>query len=339
MERAPGIVARIQSAAKMKEGAVYKHHGVISPPPETYIDAEHPEQAALDAVGDMMERIDFDGIALYHPWSGKNDEDRFDDEHDDDQGEWKKRIGSERDWFGDVREDLQHRPHIHVIGATSWFPGGDVTDYIHDQTGWVIHRITERNGSAISLSDPESIARAVCYALSHTAIDTREDGFGGEYDTFVRKKKGSAYHAPNDSDPHPSHEQNLREAEEAVAKVAPDVLGVPSANIECKVSVEDVEDEHKDHHAEDHLDAEGDGESTPSSDDSSSTKVRKCRGDLVDVDDADFVEDEKWQRRAEHADEAVQVREEWKKSGGWEAWTDRSVQATLEGKPVVDPPD
>jgi len=350
MKRAEGIVARIMSAAKMKDGAQYKHHGVISPPEELYIDADHPEQAFLDAVADMMDVIDMDGIALYHPWTG-DESDAVDEETGDDRGEWKHRIGGERSWHGDVREELKHRPHAHVIGATEHFPGGDVTSEVYDETGWILHRITERNGSPISLKDATSVARAVCYSLSHTMIDTRRGEDSGQGDptqnTYVHTTRGSAYHKPTNDleDAHPSHADNLRDAKEAVYNVAPDVLGVSTGEIECQTTVERLEDADKEHDVSEHLDDEDgagvDDQGDDLENDGGATTTVKCRGDMVDVDDADFVEEEDWQRTAEHADQAVDAREAWKEAGGWQGW---SGQATLDGQRLEDvegdpPPD
>jgi hypothetical protein len=55
-----------------------------------------------------------------------------------------------------------------------------------------------------------------------------------------------------------------------------------------------------------------------------------CRGDLLDVDKAEFVEDEDWRQTALFADEAVAVREEWQEAGSWQGWIG---QATLEDEP------
>lgn len=315
LKRAPGIVNRIWSAAKMKETTQYLHHGVISPPPEVYVDDEDPEQALKDAVKDMMRALDMDGIALYHSFTGKSDEgEGFEESHQDDRGEWKHRLFEGRNWEGDVREELQHRPHFHVIGATSYFPGGGrgITKRVYDQTGWVIHRITERNGSNRSLSTFEKLARAVTYALSHTAIDTR-----GERNRYVHSKIGSDYHNADD--------RHLAQARDAVHKVAPDTLGIPRMEIECQSQVPKDERDHSDPVSELIDDQEGAEPESTSSDDGS--KTVPCRGDLVDVDDADFVDEPAWQRAARYADEAIEARREWEDVGGWQEWIG---QATLD---------
>jgi len=320
IDRATPVVSRVMQAAKMKNGAVYKHHGVISPPPDLLVDADDPEGACIDMIQDLLRTIDFDGVVLYHPWSGADDDG---DVEQDDRGEWKKRLFADREWEGDVREELEHRPHFHVIGACSWFPGAGVTDRVYDETGWLIHRITERNGSPVSLGTMESVARAVTYALSHVGIDCR-----GEANRYVRGKVGSAYHAAD---------QRLHDdAREVVNYVAPDTLGVPKMDVECRAEALEAE---TDHDIEDLLeqadDAEEGTDAEPTDDD---PEVVPCSGRLVDPEDAEeFVTDEDWQQTALHAEAALEVVDKWREAGGWQAWTDGiTLQELLED--VGDPP-
>lgn len=320
MERAEPIVSRIQSAAKMKEGAQYKHHVAMSPPEDFFVDADDPWQEAMDAIADFCRRIEFDGVILAHPYSGDHDEERekgLGSTHKDDRGEWKNRVFNERSWE-DVREELKFRPHFHLIGCCSWFPGGDVTAYISEKTGWVTHRITERNGSPVSLGDMTALASATTYALSHVGIDTE-----GERNTYLRKKVGSAYHAADD--------RHHDEAREAIRRVAPKTLGIPSMEIECRSDLPEDEADHDDHEPATTSDDGAGDESTSTS--AESTGMVPCRGDLVDVDEAEFVEDPEWRQTALHAEKAVETREEWKEAGGWQGWVG---QATIDDDP---PPD
>jgi len=330
LKTAPGIVENIMGAAKMMskdlDTAVYKHHGVISPPPETYINAENPERACIEAIQDMMESMNLQGIALYHPWSGKSDGKGFEESHKDDRGEWKKRLFAGREWEGDVREELQHRPHFHVIGACPWFPGGDTTKQVYDETGWVIHRITGRNGSAVSLGSRQDVARAVVYALSHTAIDTR-----GSQNKYVFGKKGPKYFAHD-----PEHPQygNLDQSRAAVYAVAPKLLGIDDMEVSCtnEVAEEDCEHEH------DELE-EGDGTDEGDDTDTDETRTRRCNSDLCDIDSADFVETEEWQNSVPDPAPAVRKRQKWHELGGWQGWiAEQTGQTTLPDNVGDDPP-
>lgn len=321
MERAEGIVSRIWSAAKMKDGAQYKHHVAVDPPKELYVDAEDPWQECLDVLGDFLRRIEFDGVVLAHPYRGDHDEDDhevgFAEGHADDRGEWKKRLFNEREWDGDVREELKFTPHFHIIGCAGWFPGGDVTAEIYEQTGWMFHRIT-RDGNSQSLGGIESVARAVAYSLSHVGIDV-----SGERNHYLRKKIGSAYHNADG--------RHDAAAADAVRTVAPKTLGMPSMEIECRADV--PEDERPDDQLPEVTDADGDGDLEADSSSTTTDGMVSCRGDLVDVDDAEFVDDEDWQQTALFAEDAVEARREWHEAGGWQGWVG---QATIDDDP---PPD
>jgi hypothetical protein len=348
LKTAPGIVNNIMGAARMMSAnngydAVYKHHAVISPPEELYVDAEHPEQKIIEMIQDFMDEIDFQGIVLYHPWSGKNDDEEGNEEldeledfkqsHDGDIGEWKKRLFEGREWYGDVREELQHRPHFHLVGACPWFPGGDVTKLTYEQTGWIIHRITGQRGrSPISLGDMKGVARAVVYALSHVAIDTRDGGKGGEHNMYVFGKKGKEFMNADDRD--------LEEAKAECYSVAPRLLGIEKMEASCRKDVPEEETDHDSDPAD--LDAleDGEGEATSSTDDDE-LKMKTCHGDLISIDRADFVADEDWQTRALFADEALRAKEEWEDNGGWEGWLEEQTgQARLptDGAESVDDP-
>jgi hypothetical protein len=302
----------MHEAAKMKEGAQYQHHGVISPPDDLFIDADDDEEALeqLYQFGhDFMDAADMDGILVYHPYRGKSEAEDFRDAHEDDRGEWKNRIFENRGWE-DVREELVFSPHLHVIGCTSWFPGGDVTAEIYDKTGWIIHRITERNGSPVSLGDLHSLARATTYALSHCGIDMTGEQNKSEY-----RKHGSAFHAADC--------RTLDDAADAVHLVAPDTLGIPSQHVECRNQVLDdaTDDEHDHTSSDDGDDAESD-RTSESEDDGRTT----CRGGLRDLEDMEnLIDDPDW-RAPIHNDQLEQldrVFQLWQDVGGWRGWVER----------------
>lgn len=331
MKRAKSIVSKIQSAAKMKSAerdeAVFKHHVVLSPPEETYVDVDDQEDpwarwaAGLDAVEGLMREMDAEGIILPHPWSGDDEdddpvEDDVDAIHNDDRGEWKKRLFAGKDWE-DVRPELQHRPHFHCIVASPWIDGGDVVDLLHQMTGWVMVRINRR-GSKKSIEDIEDLAAVTAYALSHAALVHDEEQ---DRTRYVRRKFGSNYHAADG--------RHDREAAEAVNSEAPRVLGIPSFEFECRAHVEqgaqefvDVEDHDHDHdeqEADDGTDADSD---TDSDTEANADKLVRCRSSLDRVDEADYVDDEDWQRQARNAEEAREARREWERVGDWMEWVD-----------------
>lgn len=320
-KRATNIVKNIWGAAKMKDGSQKLHHVVLSPPPGMMVDSTDWYESCMARISDWMEEIDMDGIVLPHPYSGDH-EGTFAENHQDDRGEWKKRLFSGRNWHGDVREELKHRPHFHVIGAAEWVPGGDVTDAVYNRTkpsenaehGWVTKRITQRNGSPISLGSIQNLARAVTYSLSHCVIDTT-----GEKNQYLHKKRGSAYHA-NDR-----HEGKARKA---IHDVIGDTLGIDWTDVGCygrtpaddadaptSVATTAEDDRDLDTTAADEDGLEG--EATAETD-----GLTSCHCSLTAVHKADFVDDPEWQQQAFHSEEAVEAREEWEEVGGFDRWID-----------------
>lgn len=323
IKRAPKIVSRIHEAARMKEGTQFKHHGAISFPDEFFVDADDPLEKVYEFGHDLMDAIDMDGVMFYHPWRGSDVEgDRADDRHADDRGEWKNRLFAGRDWQ-DVRDELEFSPHLHIIGSCEWFPGGDQTEAIYEETGVVIHRITERNGSPVSLGDVHSLARAVTYCLSHVGVDT-----SGDRNRSAYRKHGSAFHNAD--------LRTLDDAKAAVHDVAPDTLGVPSMHVECRNKV-DADDEL------DHLDdVDGEDPAADADDSDDAPDKRPCRSELTDVDDADrLLDSDTWRAKAPDVvqERVAQLYQEWQDAGGWQGWLaehgdpDDFPDGTIDGPP------
>lgn len=313
VDRAPGHVAKVNEAAKMKSAAsdggtaVYKHHGVLQPPRDILIDSDDPLDTFFrTAVRNFMQAIDMDGHAYYHPWSGDNDE------GEDDRGKWKQRLFSGRDWEGDVLEELKPFPHVHLVGACPWFPGQDVVKYVNEKTGWVIRRFTERNGSPVSLGNMKAIARATTYTMSHLGIEQRESGNYAMMRTY-----GSAIHNTDGRDE--------PEAEEAVRDVARETLDLPASDLECqnKLPEEEVDSETE----PEPPDAE-DGDDTDADAEDDGPEMATCRGNLALVSEhAEQIEDPDWQQTALHAEEAVALLERWREVGGWQGWVEQEAGA------------
>jgi len=335
LDRAPPIVNNVQGAARMMSAQldqpVYKHHLILSPPEgilpdhkRSDVNGDTPEKVLIrEAIYEFMEAIGMQGHVFYHPWAGDHDvsgddsrlENSFKAQHEDDRGEWSKRVFRSRDWHGDVREELEHRPHFHVIGACPWVPGGDVIAELYERTGWIMHRITGRNGSSVSLGSLDQIARAVVYCLSHTAIDTR-----GETNNYVFGRRGSAFINADDRD--------MLNAKRSCYSQFPELFGF-SMDISCSNAVEDDPDDHDT--TPDELEELETTDSDPDSD-STTLNMRTCFGDFVRIDRAidEFLRSAEWQAHAEHAEEALEVARDWERMGGWEGWIEQQTgQARL----------
>lgn len=220
------------------------HHVAISPPADWEPETDEEWKALMDVVDDIADAADLEGFAFYHPYSGK---------FEDDLGEWKGRLGGDRNW-DDVRDDLKMRPHIHLICCGHKIPGGGVTRAVEAETGWVINRIT-KGDSNVSLYGPHDLARAVSYCLSHVGLykpsDNWQSAVRGIGDKFSQPNPGVQIHdwddaADPDSDvteAQAREDQKLLEQCDAITRrVAPKTLDLSYDDVACQadLSVRDI---------------------------------------------------------------------------------------------------
>lgn len=218
MKRSYGITAKLEDYRKhissQRNGNSPKFHHVTLIPPykdgETTFatNTEDPLDSAYQIAKVILNELGaFGGMIAYHPFSGTGADDR---------GEWKRRLFNQRDWEGDVREELHYRAHFHAIVVA------DSIDHLackhlYDQTGWVTHRI-EKENSNVSLYGKKDLASAVTYALSHA-------GTGDEISDTYRYFGEVAQHTAS--------EQVKQEMKRIVRAVAPSTLDIDLGTTTC----------------------------------------------------------------------------------------------------------
>jgi hypothetical protein len=242
----PGVVPKLDALAR-RLGSYYGerfnfYHMAISPPEDYVFESNEPLRRAV-GVGDhdgvireIMDALGIQGVVAAHSHRGENEEPGADD-----MGEWRERLppwsGSDRDWRGDVKEELSAEPHFHVVGVAPWEPKEDEddvgtlegTERVEDETGWVIHAIEGSDGSTVIGSDVrndhqkrKAVARAVTYALSHALV----------YDAGDDRRLGAWLKGPdvNSTDvPRWIYE----DVHTVTQQVASDTLGVNPPSLEC----------------------------------------------------------------------------------------------------------
>ena len=223
LDRAPGIVGRLDTISRVMSARddepVYKHHVVFSPPDDWALEADDVLDRTFKVIRELMNRMGAEGMVAYHPWAGA------DHLEGDDRGEWKKRLFNDRDWEGDVRNEVKPRGHFHAVIASPHIAGGDTIRQVNAETDWVIKRVTKRDGSGRSLDGLEDVARAVTYCLSHTGIDTERDG----HNSAAYRTYGSTWH-----DSQIDVYDDVEEAADiAVREVAPRTLGIAADSVRC----------------------------------------------------------------------------------------------------------
>lgn len=223
------ILALRSYYSAMRREDIYYQHMTVSFREGYHVDGADDRLDALqimkDEVKDVALELGFEGgIIAYHPFRVANDT----PEEGDSRGEWKKLLFNGFAWTG-VREQLDFGPHFHVVGVAPFVIGDDVTRIVEDETGVVIHRITEHN-SNVSIFGETELAKVLSYVLSHVGL----------YQTPKGSTRGAVWrfgHDVNEITPLQRHE---REMDYEARKVAPITLGLPYSSMVC--TEDDVDD-------------------------------------------------------------------------------------------------
>lgn len=213
----------------------YFHHLVVSLGADRRLAANNPLEREKETIREIMDAIGVQGLVVYHPLAGDNED------HDgDDRGEWKDRIGKDTEW-DDVKGELEYRPHWHIIGVAPFVDFSD-TPVINDETGAVLVRITQDDSNrSISRregekTDDHALARAVTYALSH----------GGIYNTEGGQRRLAAWMMGPDVDRITPLAKNKARMQAIVYNEAATTLGIDPPNLKCDNDLDESDDETED---------------------------------------------------------------------------------------------
>jgi len=323
-DRAVNIAARLGATRAVRDSNRDEHqryhHLAWMPPEDWRLEADDVLERTLHTIRDMMDALDIEGYVFYHPWSGSG----HDDEQGDDRGKWKDRLFNGRDWRGDVREELNFRPHFHIVAVGHKVPGQDFTKTIYDKTGWILKRITKSEDSAVSIYNDEDLAKTVTYCLSHSAIDVNGGSDGSAQKTYRRYGRlVNSSEIEIDDAARDHHDQLVRRA-------ATTTLGIPLKDQFCFAETvgntgQERYDAMRSIMAANAADAaaptpsgSGSGDDLPdapspigqeASDDQEATE---CEGRMLHLCDARrLVDDDEWLEQAEHSDELIETIDEW----------------------------
>lgn len=224
-KRGTRIAAKLEATrqyeeAKRKGWAGYKFHHLTCSPPEGYATFSHDSlDRTIEVLKEVLDEMGVSaGVIFYHPYRG---------EDGDDCGAWKGWLfDPDREWAGDVREELEHSPHFHVVAVSKHVDGGHITRAIEKETGWLVKRITkggDESDSTVSIYGKYDLARAVTYCLSHTGLEEMDDGsHRAAYRYFGRTANLAAT------------DEIEAEIDAAVRSVAPKTLDLPWSSLACQ---------------------------------------------------------------------------------------------------------
>jgi hypothetical protein len=256
------------------------------------------------------------GVIVYHPYRG---------EDGDDRGEWKRRLfDQDQDW-DEVREELNHWGHFHVIAVADHVDGGLVTKAVEEQTGFIVERIT-KSGSNVSIYGKYDLARAVSYSLSHVGLEETDTG-----------RKQAVYRYFGKAANFEATDEIKNEMDAAVRSVAPKTLGLSWSSVACLEDRDGREPQSPLVAGTAAVYGDGDGpeddevgEGIHVSEDAGAPEGY-CAGRLMNINTAPrFLEDEEWCERAPHADELRET---------WEAWEEEARRWQQKIDPDRPPPD
>lgn len=219
------------------------HHQIISPSLGWFFDLatagyslEEAQEITREIVKDILSEMRAQGVLVRHSYRGADDDGSIASESDD-QGEWKQRLFSGRNWWNDVRDDLAWKPHYHCVVVADYLKGGELTERVERETGWVIHRIADDRN--VSLKNDGAMARALTYSLSHADIMVRDDGHNRSAVWEVGAFQGDAIKSSGRFSAKPS---DLDWADRVVREAATTVLGLAGGTTECGVTIPAVDD-------------------------------------------------------------------------------------------------
>lgn len=337
-ERATDWTARLKQLKGLRYGITgddqHFHHLTVSPPDMWAVDAteKDPREAGREVVRTIMDELGIEGVAIYHPFRGADEDPADDQPHPeelykygtddpatgDDRGAWKGRVLQGRDW-DDVRDELEFSPHWHIVCVGGFVRGGQLTKAVEDATDWVIHRITpEDDDKKYSISGERALARVLAYVYSHAGIRETSNG---------HHRVESLYTGEHLTQPSFEVADDVQErADELVRDEAWRVLGIPSAKMTCLedhlLPPEDDEEEHY-----------GAGGESASASANGDERYATCGGRLVAIDEYDDDADDLWWRvRLEDDD--------WRESARFDAQAARALAEWLQeqqpDRPLVD---
>jgi hypothetical protein len=307
-DRAATAAGKLEATRRYKESkrdgwSGYKfHHLTLSPPDEFATFSPESLDRTFEILKEVLDELGAStGYLFFHPFRGEA-------EDEDDRGEWKERLfDEEREWEGDVREELEFSPHFHAVVIAKYVDGSHVTRAIEEQTGWLVHRITKSDDSDVSIYGKYDLARVVSYCLSHTGLEEKESG-----------RTRAAYRAFGRTANLTATDEIAAEMDAAVRSVAPRTLGLSWSSVACQEDRGDREPQSAlVAGTEAAYDAGGgpvgeDGEGLHTPDDEADKPDGVCAGRLMRLSTAPrFLEDEEWCERAPRVDELREACREW----------------------------
>jgi len=233
--------------------------------PNLATSGKDPDEAAWEVAKTVLDEVavGYHGAVLvHHSHSG---------EDGDDRDAWASRLFEERDWEGDVADELKVRHHVHAIvlaDSVDHLLCESVADRTDNEI--ITHRIEQQNGTSnVSIYDTEDLAGATTYAFSHARAAEDAD----------------AYRYCGRLANHSADAQTEAQMREVVRSVAPRTLDLNVGDTTCGHATDDEDVQA----VQPQFSGSGDGDSTTAT---SADNTPQCGGRLVPIEHApSFLDD------------------------------------------------
>lgn len=240
--RGTTIAAKLESLATGMDGHTKKHHLTVSFRDSTRFNSKDSLDRAIAVQKQLMSAVNVDtGYIIYHPYRIAPEYRGSVMGHESGSGDmtWKdileKLESDEWSWEAVKDEFLTYSPHFHVLALSPMVQTGAVAERIEDETGVVIHRITQerKDGNEKSIVDLNELSKVTAYSLSHAGLAPKNDG----------ERHRAAVRPFGEVANFEAFENIKADTTDVMRRVAGTVLGVDFSKPECNEQVPDDGDD------------------------------------------------------------------------------------------------
>lgn len=181
--RAKSVASKLEALGRheysQNNRKVKQHHLTVSFRDSTRFNSKNTLDRAIAVQKQLLAKANVDtGYLIYHAWriAPEYRGEVMGHESGDGDMNWpdvlEKVESDEWSWEAVKDEFLVYAPHFHVICLSEFVQTGAVVGEIEDETGVVIHRITQEreDGKERSIDGTEELCKVTAYSLSHAGI-------------------------------------------------------------------------------------------------------------------------------------------------------------------------
>lgn len=166
-----GLRRKMYTSYNGRQNVDFNH--VVASLPSVLVDSDTPRKRVVTILKTLLEeQWGIEGFAaIYHPYRIKQEYRKDQYEHDGEPGQgdmtWKDVLNAD-----DPTQYIKFEPHFHLFfPATRMSFDYNVAEAVHEQSGWVFHRITKSGeNDNRSVCDFDDLVHQLTYCMSHAGV-------------------------------------------------------------------------------------------------------------------------------------------------------------------------